>query len=134
MDGKLAVETIKGKFAAIDRPIEIDLQKQGSFKAFMTDEGIMVDNLSTQPLLPWIVFEETVNFLIQKGGRAEKGNAMNYRLGEEGLPLDSIEGHIAQAVYGKEPGDSIFRRISPLSAILVWAGVCDTNPGELSLC
>ena len=38
MDGKLAVETIKGKFAAVDRPIEIPLQKQGSFKAFMTDE------------------------------------------------------------------------------------------------
>lgn len=134
MDGKLVVEVIKRKFATADGPIEIPLQKRGSFKAFMTDEGIVVDNLSTQPLLPWIVFEEVINLIIQKGGRAERGNAMNYRLGEEGLPLDSIEGHIAQAVYGKEPGDSIFRRISPISAILVWAGVCDTNPGELYLC
>jgi len=71
--------------------------------------------------------------LARQGGRAESGDAMGSRLGDEGLPLDSIEGHIAQVVYGKQVGESVFRRISPISAILVWAGVCDTDTGELIL-
>ena len=134
MDGILAVEVIKQKFERVDHKIIIPLQKGRAFKASMTLEGIIVDNLGNQPLLPWVIFEEVINLLVRKGGRAEKGNAMDSKLGEEGLPLDSIEGHIAQAVYGKKLGDSVFRRISPISAILVWAGLCDTNPGELVLC
>jgi hypothetical protein len=134
VDGKVAVEVIRQKFERVDRRIMIPLQKGRSFKATMTDEGIIVDNLGSQPLLPWIVFEEAIDLLIRNGGRAEKGNAMASKLGEEGLPVDSIEGHIALTVYGKKPEDSVFRRISPISAILVWAGLCDSHPGELLLC
>ncbi len=134
MNGKLAIEVIKQKFERLDRQIRIPLQKGGSFKTYMADEGIIVDNLGSQSLLPWIVFEEAIDLLVRNGGRAAKGNAMSYKLGEAGLAIDSVEGHIAQAVYGKKPGDSVFRRISPISAILVWAGLCDTNSGELILC
>jgi len=134
MNGKLAIEVIQQKFERVDRQIRIPLQKGRSFKTYMADEGIIVDNLGSQSLLPWIVFEEAIDLLVRNGGRAAKGNAMSYKLGEEGLHIDSVEGHIAQAVYGKKPGDSVFRRISPISAILVWAGLCDTNPGELILC
>jgi hypothetical protein len=134
MDGNLAVEVIKQKFERIDHKVRIPLQKGRVFKATMTDEGIVVDNLGNQPLLPWVIFEEVINLLVRKGGRAQKGNAMDSKLGEKGLPLDSIEGYIAEAVYGKKPGDSVFRRISPIAAILVWAGLCDAEPGELVLC
>ena len=134
MNGKLAIEVIKQKFERIDRKVSMPMQKGRSLKPSMTNEGVIVDNLGNQPLLPWVVFEEAIDLLVRKDGRAEKGNAMSYRLGEEGLPLDSIEGHIAQAVYGKKLGDSVFRRISSISAILVWAGLCDTDPGELILC
>src|SRR5215213_812287 len=134
MDGNIAVELIKQKFVRIDRKVSIPLQNGRSFKASMTDEGIMVDNLGNQPLLPWVVFKEAIDLLVDKSGRAEKGNAMGCKLGEVRLPIDSIEGHIAQAVYLKKLGDSVFRRISPISAILVWAGICDADPGELVLC
>ena len=110
------------------------MQKGRSMKGSMTNEGIIVDNLGNQPLLPWVIFEEVIDLLVRKSGRAEKGNAMSYKLGEDGLPLDSVEGYIAQTVYGKKPGESVFRRISSISAILVWAGLCDTDPGELILC
>jgi hypothetical protein len=134
MDGKLAVKVIKQKFERIGHQVTIPLQKGRSFKATMTDEGIIVDNLGGQPLLPWIVFEEVIDLLVRKGGRAENGNAMECKLGDKGLPLESIEGHVAHEVYGKEIGISITRRISPISAILVWAGLCETAPGELILC
>jgi len=58
---------------------------------------------------------------------------MNYKLGESGLSLDSIEGHIAHIVYGKTEGDTILRRITPFACILIWAGVCKAEPGELVL-
>jgi hypothetical protein len=135
LDGKTAVEIIKQKFEKMgpQARVRIPLQKDSLFIASITAKGITVDNLGTQPLLPWQVFEETVNLIARIGGKAERGDAMNSRLGDEGLPLNSIEGYIAHMVYGKQVGDSVFRRISPIAAILVWAGLCDTAPGELIL-
>jgi hypothetical protein len=63
-----------------------------------------------------------------------KGNAMKYRLGESGLLLDWIEGRLASKIYGKKIGDSVFRRISPITGILVWSKLCNTNSkGYLTL-
>jgi hypothetical protein len=92
-----------------------------------------VNNLGSQPFLPWAVFEETVKLLIRNGGRAERGSALGGRLGERELPLDSVEGHIAHTVYGKQVGETVFRRVVPVAAILVWAGICEAVPGELVL-
>jgi hypothetical protein len=86
-----------------------------------------------EPLLPWAVFEEVVALLGRKGGRARRGDAMNCRLGDDALSLDSVEGHIAATVYGRRKGDSVFRRITPVAAVLIWAGVCRHSPGELVL-
>jgi endonuclease-3 len=128
-----AVEAIKRKFGAEGQRVEIPLLKGKPFVAFITVAGVIVDDLGAQSLLPWIVFEEAINILSLNGGHAERGDAMNSRLGEAGLPLDSIEGHIAHVVYGKEIGESVFRRISPIAAILVWAGICESAPRELIL-
>jgi hypothetical protein len=133
MDIMKAVEVIKRRFAETDGEVTIPLLKGGHFTAALTDEGIKVDNLGNQPLLPWEVFQEAVCVLIRSGGRARRGDAMKSRLGEEGLSVDSIEGHIAQVVYGKCRGDAVFRRIAPVACILVWSGVCKAEPGELIL-
>ena len=45
----------------------------------------------------------------------------------------SAEGHIALVVYGKQPSNSVFRRITPIACILIWAGICADAPGELIL-
>ncbi len=127
------VETIKRKFAETGHPVQIPLLKGGSFEATLTEKGIQVDNLGTQPLLPWVVFQEAVCVLIRNGGRAERGDAMKAKLGEEGLSLDSIEGHIARVVYGKRPGDAVFRRVTPVACVLIWAGICEAAPHELVL-
>ena len=58
---------------------------------------------------------------------------MNSRLGDQNLSLDSIEGHIAHVVYGKQVGESVFRRITPISCILIWTGLCKAEPHELVL-
>jgi hypothetical protein len=104
-----------------------------SFTAEIAADGVRVDNLGAQPLLPWAVFEEAVSVVARVGGHADRGDAMKCRLGDDGLSLDSVEGHIAAVVYGKRPGDTVFRRITPVACILIWAGICRAGPGELVL-
>lgn len=134
MDVIQVVNILKDKFGKPGQSFIIPLLKGGHFAATMTDDGIKVDNLGSQPLLPWVVFQETIRvLLIRKDGRAERGDAMGSKLGDPGLPLDSVEGHIAHVVYGKREGDTVFRRITPIVCILVWAGICETAPHELVL-
>ena len=132
-DGPSTAQVLKTKFGKIGRTVRIPLQNGREFKATMTEEGIEVDNLGRQPQLPWEVFEAAVWLLRQQGGRAKKGNAMSFKLGEEGLSMESVEGHVAHVVYRKYAGDSVFRRITPIAAILVWSGLCENAPGELVL-
>jgi hypothetical protein len=85
-----------------------------------------------QPLLPLIVFQEAISSN-SKWRKSKTGNAMNYRLGEVGLPFNSVEGHITQIVNGKSEGDTVFRRITPIAYFLNWAEVCEAETGELVL-
>ena len=134
MDVISAINGVKRKFAIAGSPAQIPLLRgHRTFTAELTDKGITVDNLSTQPFLPWAVFQEAICVQIRCGGRAKRGDAMNHKLGEPQLSLDSIEGHIAYVVYGKQVGDTVLRRITPVACILIWAGVCKAAPGELML-
>ena len=48
----------------------------GSFgRAELVEGGISVDNLGTQPFLPWAVFQEAICVLIRSGGRARRGGS-----------------------------------------------------------
>lgn len=126
------VEQIKIKFGQAGTLHAIPLLRGGRFKAKLTDSGVWVDNLGTQPFLPWTVFEQAVNVMERNGGIVSRGNAMDFRLGDLELPLDSIEGHIASVVYGRVAGDSVFRRITPIACILIWAEICEAKPGKLA--
>jgi len=127
-------ELIRDKFAETGSPTQIPMLRKGSFTAEMRADGIWVDNLGGEPHLPWAVFQEAICVLIRNGGRARRGDAMKSKLGDVDLSLDSIEGHIAHVAYGKRPGQSVFRRITPVACILIWAGICRAEPGELVLC
>jgi hypothetical protein len=133
MTGIHAVSLLKEKFKRSGLVTTIPLLKGGSFKARLVTGGLEVDNLGNLPFLPWSVFEETVCIITRNGGRAERGDAMRSRLGDPGLPLNSVEGHIAHIVYGKIIGETVFRRISPIASILIWAGICRAEPRTLVL-
>jgi hypothetical protein len=128
------VELIRDKLSKTRGPAKVPLLRgKNAFTAELTEGGITVSNLPSQPFLPWAAFQEAVCALIRQGGRAKRGNAMHAKLGELELPLDSVEGHVALTVYGKRPGDSVFRRITPIACILIWSGICKAAPGELVL-
>ena len=128
------IERIKDKFIKNGNTIEIPLLKgQKTFQAVLKEDGISVSNLASQSFLPWSVFEETIMLLNEKSGSAIKGDAMSNKLGETGLPIDSIEGRIAFKVYGKQLGQNVFRRITPIACILEWAGIVKNQSGKLVL-
>ena len=133
------VEKIIQRFKQVGNPAQIPLLRTSQrgktiFSARMvTDEGIYVDNLpESESLLPWTAFTETIKLLEENGGKARKGSS-TAKLGTEKLPLNSIEGRVAHVVFNKEPGDTILRRISPITGILRWARIVDNAPGELVL-
>lgn len=127
------ITLIRDRFRETGNPTIVPLLRHGELIAELVPYGVSVSDLGTQPLLPWAVFQETVALLVRNGGRAARGDAMGAKLGEPGLPFDSIEGHIAHTVYNKQAGETVFRRIAPIAAILIWVGVCEAAPGELVL-
>ncbi len=134
MNEKRIISSIKNKLTEQGGSVEIPLLKGGrSFIATNTPEGIRVNNLRNTPLLPWSVFTETIALLEKCGGQAIRGSAQSAKLGDPDLPLDSVEGHVASSVYGKQPGDSVYRRSTPIACILIWAGLCTHAPGKLIL-
>jgi hypothetical protein len=128
-----AEHAIRRQFTKHGNRAVIPLMTAKVFIAVLVDGGIEVDNLRSEKFLSWQVFEEVLLLLRREGGRVSRGNAMVWRLGERGLPFNSVEGHIAKTIYGKLAGDAIFRRISPIAAIMVWAGLCKPGRGELLL-
>jgi len=134
MQNSETISIIKRRFDEKGNPAQIPLLKgDRTFEAKLEKNGVYVSNLGNEPFLPWNIFVKTVSFLRKNGGQAVRGNAMNGRLGDHKLPIDSVEGHIARAVYDKQKGDAVFRRITPIACILIWAGICRHKPRELVL-
>lgn len=128
------VNMIKEKLIKNGGSSKVKLLKGNSyFSVVLSEQGVLVDNLHKEPLLEWKVFEKTIELLEENGGCAQKGDAMLFKLGEGKLPINSIEGYVAKEVYGKNIGDSVFRRITPIVNILIWVGVCENGRGKLLL-
>jgi len=121
-----AVNIIKTYFNENGNNVDVSQQRGDPFTAELANgyDGINVTNLGNQPFLSWDVFRVAIELLNKLGGTAIRGNAMNYRLGEQGLPLNSVEGYIANKIYRKNEGDSVFKRISPVANILVHVDIC----------
>lgn len=109
----------------------IPMQRRGNFQARAIKEGVEVSCLPGAPVLPWELFDDIQTLLSDSPSRlAIRGNAMHGRLGDERLPLDSVEGRIA-LFFGYKPGDAVFRRVSPVANLLVWSGACRHVRGAL---
>jgi len=86
------------------------------------EDGVNVDCLANRPFLPWGVFWQAVHVIIRNGGSARKGSAQQCKLGDVDLPFNSVEGGVANVIYGKKRGDWVFQRISPIAHILSASG------------
>ena len=82
--GGEAEHAIRHQFANHGNRADIPLMTAKTFKAVQIVGGVEVDNLGNVKFLPWQVFEEVLLLLEREGGKALRGNAMGFRLGEGG--------------------------------------------------
>lgn len=126
---KIIKEKLEGCGGQASVPL---LRGNRNFQVRLVDNGVEVSNLRSYPFLPWEVFIKTIELLDKNNGVAKKGNGRGSdKLGDGAVALDTIEGYIAREVYGKNIGESVFRRITPICNILIWAGVCENGKGTL---
>lgn len=118
--GKTSVPLFSGK------PCEIWYDNNGN--------GLVSPKIPVANHLTWEVFDAAVEIVMKNGGKAEKGKAQSgAKLGSDKLPLDSVEGYIANKVHGVEEGKSAFGPGFVVCAILDWAGICKNERGYLSI-
>lgn len=98
-------------------------------------KGLVSPKIPPKDQLIWAAFDAAVEIVINNGGKAEKGSARSKgaRLGNEKLPLNSVEGYIAYKVHGAKEGDSAFGPGFVICAVLDWAGICKNERGFLSI-
>ena len=117
--GKATVHSINGK------AYEIFAGKDG--KSFSCEA------LPITPPYTYDVFDVIVNLLISKGGRADKGNGRNYRLGEPQCSESTVVGCVAKYYMGQHDGESIYDPVFVLSSVLDWAGIARNCRGYIEL-
>ena len=87
------------------------------------------------PIIPYSyqVFDIITDFLISQGGKAIKGNARNYKVGEEKCDENTVVGTIGISYFNKVYGESTYDPVFILAAVLEWAGIANNKRGYLEL-
>ena len=81
---------------------------------------------------------EIFNLVLYSLSKAENftllnGKAQGNRMGDEGLSSKTIEYIVVKEIYKKNYGDTIDRRISVISNILIASELCESKPKALKL-
>lgn len=118
-NGRVIVHTLRGL------PCEIRVAPDGV--------SFLSNKLPCDPPYRYEVFDVIVDLLISQGGRAEKGNGRNYRLGEPGCDATTVVGAIGYQYAHAESGKSVYDPVFVLAAVLEWAGIANNERGELVL-
>ena len=79
----------------------------------------------------YTIFDIIVNLLKKKGGKAEKGNGRNYKIGEKHCDGNTVIGTIGIEYYGKSEGESVFDPVFVLVAVLDYAGIIHNRRGYI---
>lgn len=87
------------------------------------------------PISPYSyrVFDIITELLIKQGGKVPKGNARNYKVGEEKCDENTVVGAIGIYYFKKNYGESTFDPVFIMAAILEWAGIVHNLRGYLEL-
>ncbi len=102
-------------------------------KAVQDGVSFYCKELPIDPPYRFQVFDIMVDLMIEKGGKALKGNGRNYRLGFGGCTEDTLVGAIAKKYAGKDTGDSVYDPVFVLAAVLEWSGIARNERGYLEL-
>lgn len=95
-------------------------------------DGLVSKKIPIPNLLTWKAFDAAVEVVIQNRGKTKKGKARSgAKLGSDDLPLDSVEGYIANKVHGVNLGETAYGPGFVIFAVLDWVEVCHNERGYL---
>jgi len=80
------------------------------------------------------VFDEIFDLLHENGGKVDKGNGRNYKLGEGKCGSNTAVGAIGYKYWKRATGESVYDPVFVLAAVLEWAEICHNKRGFLELC
>ncbi len=109
------------------RNLPCDIQAAPDGKSFLSKK------LPVREPYRYEVFDIIVSLLLSQGGRAQKGNGRNYRLGEPLCDETTVVGAIGYRYWKAEEGKSVYDPVFVLAAVLEWAGIAKNCRGELVL-
>lgn len=90
--------------------------------------------LPADTVFPIEIFNLVLNSLSKADNfTLSNGKAQGNRMGEDGLKSNTIEYIVAKGIYKKNDGQTIDRRISVISNILIAANLCESKPSSLKL-
>ena len=129
-----ASEIIKAKIKENDGHATVYTVRGLACEIYANPDGetFTSDKLPIKPPYEYSVFDVIVNLLLERGGRARKGNGRNYRLGDSGCEETTVVGAIAK-YRGRKVGDSVYDPVFVMAAVLEWAGIVENVRGELIL-
>jgi hypothetical protein len=85
-------------------------------------------------VFPIEIFNLVLNVLLKaEDFTLPNGKAQGNRMGDADLGPNTIEYIVAKEIYNKDNGDTIDRRISVISNILIAAELCESKPKSLQL-
>ena len=129
-----ASEIIKNKLEENQGRASIRLLNGGLTVLALQSDGrtFVCDKLPAQHM-GLMVFDIIEDFLKQHGGKAPKGCARGYRVGEGLCGEDTVIYAVATKYYGKNMGEGSFDPVFVLAAIMEWAGIAKNGRGYLEL-
>lgn len=96
-------------------------------------DEFVCDALPENVCFTFAIFDVVVDFLISQGGKAVKGNARNYKLGDPKCDSLTVAGTIGEKYFHKQSGDSILDPVFIIASILDWAGIAENCRGYIEL-
>lgn len=118
-DGRATFHTLEGK--------EYDFRFSGNGNEFLCDA------LPENVCFTFAIFDVVIDFLISQGGKAIKGNARNYKLGDPKCDSSTVAGTIGEHYFHKQNGESILDPVFIIASILDWAGIAENCRGYIKL-
>ena len=88
--------------------------------------AVWASSLGADPYLPVETFV-VASDLLSAQGPAPLGDAMKGALGDDALPMHSVEGAVAREVFGRRAGERVYRRITAIAAVMVHLRLAKLN-------
>jgi len=132
----LVIKRIKEKLNSVDGHTTIPLYSGDDCDIGfdVNGRGLISQKIPPANQLIWEAFDAAVEVVIKNGGEAVKGKARSgAKLGSDDLPLDSVEGYIANKVHDVQVGETAFGPGFVIAAVLDWAEICHNERGYLRI-